>query len=424
MLLKFTISVLREGNVLPADKEFKSVYDQIRLLRTRNLHINDVVSAKKNLLSKNYFNLINGFESLLLDDPQNSSKKYTKKSFNDFVRLHDFDSQLSSIILQKISEFETKLKTSIAYHFCKHHCSTLPNNSKYIDVNCYDIPGKTDGPKQYVSYFYKGDNDKSTHKMFRKNYFFDGKFRGTFSGTVKYLPDDVTPVKTVLEGIFKGRFGSTSIREVDGKLTFYNNRQPRLFTELRLITTTSGSTVSTRINLRKDEKIYGLTYIDSCKINFPYINEYNNPPFWVVIKTLMLNDVIILMYGLKKRTIDAVLRDFNLKPYEKEGFLNSLEIIRDLRNTCAHFDLVSHFKTSQKLKIDAGLIVKLSLTPMRSHYIIKLYDVLRVLGLYIDLFEVKSFIHNYWYLEKKSNSISIAESLLDRMGNKNINDWI
>ena len=406
---------------MPADKEFNSVYDQIRLLRTRNLHINDFDSAKENLLSRNYFNLINGFETLLLDDPKNPPKKYTKKTFNDFVRLYDFDAQFSSIIFQKISEFETKLKTSIAYHFCKSHCSTLQDNNKYIDVNCYNVPKITEGPKQYVNFFYNANNDKKSHKIFRRNYYFDGRFRGSFNGTVTYIPNKN---QTKLEGVFKGRFGSTSIREVDGTLTFFNNRQHGLYTTLSSISPTSGSTVSIRINLTKDERIYGLTYIDDCKIKFPYINEYKNPPFWVVIKTLMLNDVIILMYGLKKRTIDAVLKDFNLKPSEKEGFLNSLEIIRELRNTCAHFELVNRFRTSQKLKIDAGLITKLNLTPMRSHYIIKLYDVLRVLGQYVDLFEVKSFLHNYWYLEKRSNNINIAESLLDRMGNRNINDWI
>jgi abortive infection bacteriophage resistance protein len=55
----------------------------------------------------------------------------------------------------------------------------------------------------------------------------------------------------------------------------------------------------------------------------------------------MLNDLIVLMYGLKKRTFDAVLRDFKLKPHDKEKFLNSLEIIKELRNACAHFELIT-----------------------------------------------------------------------------------
>ncbi len=408
---------MKKGYSLPADKSFKNVIDQIRLLRSRGLQINNFQSAKKNLLDKNYFNLINGFETLLLDDSKKTTKKYSKKSFDDFIRLHDFDLQLSTCILQKISEFETKLKTSIAYHFCKNHCSTLLENNNYIEINCYNIPKPTEGKKEYVNFFYNKDDPKKTHKLFRKNYYFEGNFRGTFTGKVTY-----TPKKTILDGVFKGRFGSTSIREVDGTCSFFDSKQSSLKTLLQAATSTSGA-VTLSLNI-KNERIYGLSYIDECKTKFPYINEYNNPPFWVVIKTLMLNDMIILMYGLKKRTFEAILKEFNLKPHDREIFLNSLEIIRELRNACAHFELINHFKTPQNLSINARLISKLSLTPVRSQYVIKLYDVLKVLRMYVDLYEIKSFVWDYWYLEKKSNNTKIAIALLEQMGNSNIDDWI
>lgn len=241
---------------------------------------------------------------------------------------------------------------------------------------------------------------KKSHKLFRNNYYFQGNFRGTFDGTVIYLP-----TKTKLTGMYKGRFGSTSIREVKGTCEFNNSNQPALLTSLKLITTTAGNTVFLPVNINKNERIYGLTYIDECKTKFPYINEYNNPPFWVVIKTSMLNDIIILMYGLKKRTFDAVLREFNLKPYHKEKFLNSLEIIRELRNSCAHFELVNRFRTPQKLKINAHLISELNLHPIRSQYIIKLFDVLKILKIYLDLTEITSLIWDYWHYEKEFGNI-------------------
>lgn len=138
----------------------------------------------------------------------------------------------------------------------------------------------------------------------------------------------------------------------------------------------------------------------------------------------MLNDLIILLYGLKKRTIDAVLKDFKLKPYEKDKFLNSLEIIKELRNYCAHFELINRFRTSQKLKINGNLISELHLNPMRSQYIIKLYDALKVLKMYVDLTDIKSFILNYWNIESKYGNHNISITLFSRMGNSNINDWI
>ncbi len=405
---------------MPVDKPFNTIFNQIRLLKSRGLQINNLDSAKNHLLNTNYFNLINGFETLLLDNPKNPPKSYTKKSFDNFLRLYEFDRQFSSLIFQKVSEFEIKLKTSIAYHFCKNHCSSLKENNNYIDINSYTIPSWTDGPKKYVDYFYNASNPKKTHKLFKKTYHYTGKLRGTFDGIVIYKPN-----QTILKGDFIGRFGSTSIREVkDGTCSFYNSNQPALLASLHSITRTSESPVSLSINLFREETIQGLNYIDDCKIKFSYINEYNNPPFWVVIKSLMLNDLIILMYGLKPRTINAVLRDFNLKPYEKDKFLNSLEIIKELRNSCAHFELVNHFRTSQKLKINGFLISQLHLTPMRSQYIIKLYDVLKVLKMYVDLIDIKLFLLDYWNLETKYGNTNIVVSLFGSMGNPNINDWI
>lgn len=403
---------------MPTDKEFNTVENQIRLLKKRNLKIHNLHSAKNHLLDKNYFNLINGFETLLLDDPKNPTKNYTNKTFEDFVRLYAFDSQLSSLIFKKISEFETKLKTSIAYHFCKNHCSTLTDNNNYIDINSYKIPNRTDGPKEYVNYFYKANDPKKSHKLFRKNYYYEGQFRGDFDGVVTYMSN-----KTKLEGVFTGRFGSTSIRTVNGTCVFYNSNQPALLAALHSQTIANGSVILP-IRIIGEERIYGLNYIDECKTKFPYINEYNNPPFWVIIKTLMLNDLIVLLYGLKKRTFDAVLKDFDLKPQDKQKFLNSLEIIKVLRNACAHFELINRFRTPSSLKIDTRLIADLHLNPVRPQYIIKLYDVLKILKMCVDLSEIKLFLLEYWYQEIKNNSKDIAVSLFDRMGNSNIDDWI
>lgn len=230
--------------------------------------------------------------------------------------------------------------------------------------------------------------------------------------------------KTKLKGYFKGRFGSTSIREVNGSINFFNTRQNTLFSSLKALQPSSGGTITTfQLNV-SDERIYGLSYIDDCKIKYPYIDEYNNPPFWVVIRTLMFNDLIILLYGLKKRTFEAVLKEFGLKPQDREKFLNSLEIIKELRNTCAHFELVNRFRTSQRLKINAHLISELKLQPMRSQFVIKLYDVLKVLELYIDLSDVRMFLLEYWYKAEETNKTDIATSLLDRMGNSKIENWV
>lgn len=399
---------------MPAEKEFQSIYNQIRLLKSRGLEFSSLREAQNQLMSKGYFDFINGFETLLLEDPKNPPKTYKDKHFKDFSDLYDFDSQLSSMIFAKISEFETKLKTSIAYYFTKNHCATLKDNNNYININYYRIPSKTDGSAEYVSYFQK-------HKLFRNNYYFEGNFRGTFDGIVTF---NATKKQTILKGRFTGRFGSTSIRAVkEGTLTFYNNRQARLLSSIQAITTVSNSPISLDFNI-SNERIYGINFIDDCKIRFNYVNEYNNPPFWVTIKSLMLNDILILMYGLDKRTFNEILKSFGLKPNDKEKFLNSIAIIKELRNTCAHFELVNRFRTSSKIAINARLIAELNLKPVRSQYVIRLFDTLKILKLYVNLDDARKYVWSYYDYLSKSGRLDLATKLFSRMGNHNIYDWI
>ncbi|GEK33099.1 Abi family protein [Kurthia sibirica] len=398
---------------MPADKEFQSVYDQLRLLKARGLQFSSYKESKQQLLSKGYFDLINGFETLLLDKPKNPPKTYTDQHFNDFVELYEFDSQLSTMIFSKISEFETKLKTAIAYYFTKSHCATLKDNNNYIDIENYRIPNETDGPAEYVSYFKK-------HKLFRKDNYFDGKFRGTFDGIVIF---NTSKNKTILKGRFTGRFGSTSIREVkDGTLTFFNNRQARLLSNIHASTTVSNTTISIKLDISK-ERIYGLNFIDDCKIRFNYVNEYNNPPFWVTIKTLMLNDILVLMYGLDKRIFNEILKSFDMKPNDKEKFLNSIAILKELRNTCAHFELVNRFRTSSKTAINARLTAELNLKPMRSQYEIRLFDTLKLLKQFVDMDDIQKYVSDYYDFLSKSDRLPLATKLFNRMGNPNIYEW-
>lgn len=80
-------------------KPFSNLDEQIRLLSgDRNLIIKDVVGAKKHLLEKKYFDLINGFETLLLENPNDKAVGYKNKSFIDFLSLYNFDSDAKRII--------------------------------------------------------------------------------------------------------------------------------------------------------------------------------------------------------------------------------------------------------------------------------------------------------------------------------------
>lgn len=48
------------------DKEFKTIDEQVLLLKSRNLQFNDEQTAKELLKKYNYFDIINGTENILL----------------------------------------------------------------------------------------------------------------------------------------------------------------------------------------------------------------------------------------------------------------------------------------------------------------------------------------------------------------------
>lgn len=102
-------------------KKFKTIDEQYDILvNQRKLKIENVADQpdiiKKELLKKNYFDLVNG-----LDDIINSSdeinKYYGDYSFDDLFELYNLNKEIRELILSVIGDFEIKLKTSIAYNF-------------------------------------------------------------------------------------------------------------------------------------------------------------------------------------------------------------------------------------------------------------------------------------------------------------------
>ena len=49
-------------------KEFKTIDEQIKLLIDRGISFDDVDKAKKLLLTNNYYNIINGYKDLFLNE--------------------------------------------------------------------------------------------------------------------------------------------------------------------------------------------------------------------------------------------------------------------------------------------------------------------------------------------------------------------
>lgn len=98
--------------------EFKSLDEQVQLLKNRGLTIEDTVKAKQLLLRSNYYDVVNGHASFL----QSNTNKYINNStFEELYAIYMFDKNIKSTYFGYIEKAESFIRTAIAYYFSKNH---------------------------------------------------------------------------------------------------------------------------------------------------------------------------------------------------------------------------------------------------------------------------------------------------------------
>lgn len=120
------------------EKPFKTYRQQLNILRSRGLTINNGSKAIKILKTNGYYNIINGYKDIFLDitlTQQHGNDRYkANTTFENIFALYDFDRSIRNILLKYILIMETSLKTKIAYFFSEAYNKDF----NYLDVNNYD----------------------------------------------------------------------------------------------------------------------------------------------------------------------------------------------------------------------------------------------------------------------------------------------
>jgi abortive infection bacteriophage resistance protein len=398
----FVINPKGGKNIMAINKVFKNLDEQVEIIRNRNIKVTNEVKVKKKLLHNNYFNVVNGNETLFLSNK--SPKIFRKINFNQLYRMTELDKRISNKIFGIIANIETKLQSITAYRlseFLSSNPSTIADNLKYMDINSYTIPKITSAPNKYVEYFYDPDYDSKRHPFLKKKLKVNNiKFTGQFEGDVCCKDGAI---------YFEGKFNGS----VD---SFKNNRyEGRFYPSITTGYTTGPSQKFTISEISGN--FSNLDFANHAKMTNPSVNEYYNPPLWVVIKTLHFNDIITLIYGLNVKVTNSILTDFGFSPKEKDKFLNSLEIIRELRNKCAHFDMITRFRTSSNLKINNLLISSLGLKPKNANkYILKLNDSLKVLNQFESTSKINKIVHRFYRTNKIKGRSWLNEEFKKRIG--------
>ena len=97
-------------------KLFKTIDEQIAILQSRNMTINDETFAKEVLLYRNYYTIVNGYDDIFI--ATKSPKTYVVGStFEGLASIAFFDQFLRTFLLDLFCTIEHKLRSIIAYEF-------------------------------------------------------------------------------------------------------------------------------------------------------------------------------------------------------------------------------------------------------------------------------------------------------------------
>lgn len=99
-----------------ADKCFRTIDEQIALLRSRGLAIPDEKRAAEFLLLNNYYR-ISGYSLTL----RNHDVFYPKATFQNIIDIYNFDHELRHVLMRFIESIEVTMKSVYSYEFSKVH---------------------------------------------------------------------------------------------------------------------------------------------------------------------------------------------------------------------------------------------------------------------------------------------------------------
>ena len=105
------------------DKPFKTIEQQMAILRSRNMDVDSSASAV--LKREGYYSVVNGYKAPFLAMAGNGCEQQDRyldgTSFEDVYRLFRFDRDLRLTMMRYFAEAEAALKTVCAYRFSEVH---------------------------------------------------------------------------------------------------------------------------------------------------------------------------------------------------------------------------------------------------------------------------------------------------------------
>ena len=105
-------------------KEFKTIEEQIEILKNRRLLFENEQAAKQNLIRYGYYEIINGYKTPLIDKEKSTKSKEVYKensTFEHIFSLYQMDNGIQESVRNATMIFEQIVKTSLAYHLSEKY---------------------------------------------------------------------------------------------------------------------------------------------------------------------------------------------------------------------------------------------------------------------------------------------------------------
>lgn len=114
-----------------SDKPFKTIDEQITLLKSRNLLFQNEEYSKKLLLRYGYYEIINGYKLFLLDNDESEEEHYQDgATFEHIYALFELDRNLRAEVLESTLIIESSLCTALSYVLAEEFGH---NQSEYLN---------------------------------------------------------------------------------------------------------------------------------------------------------------------------------------------------------------------------------------------------------------------------------------------------
>ncbi|MCD7893985.1 MAG: Abi family protein [Erysipelotrichaceae bacterium] len=140
-------------------KPFKTIDEQLDLLKSRGLIFTNEDKAKQYLLNNNYYNVINCYAKFFMVD---DDRFIPGTNFDEIIQVHYYDKEIKSIFFKSILEIEKHLKSILSYRFSEKY---KDKKYAYLNVQNYNSDNILDVIKtiSYLSsiinnYKYKRNN--------------------------------------------------------------------------------------------------------------------------------------------------------------------------------------------------------------------------------------------------------------------------